>query len=449
MILNRHTPRQIVGQIALAAALLLPSAISRPALADPSQTVSAPAASAVTVERRDGHWVFVQQGHPLPLRAVATGDHPWPLTALPALGATVVRTYRESDQWVLDAAQALGLKVIMGLWMEHPRHGFSYQSAADVAQQDQRILEFVRRYRQHPALLAWGVGNEVETGEPSAEAVWRQVDRLAEKIKALDPHHPTVMVVGDGDSAYLKPLATCCQHVDVVGVNAYGGSVFSLAERLTAAGITKPAMISELGPLGHWQAGQMPWGAPVELTSRQKAAFFQDSLTRLSQSSGPLMGGVAFLWGAKQERTATWYSLLSDDGTLTEAVDGLARGWGTTPVAASPSISGLGLSAATFAPSAAVSAGVVLENAQHASLSGQVIPESRESKKGGDYEPPLPPLPLTVQVQRSPARDSAPENALLTFTAPAQTGAYRLFITLRTSDRVATANLPFLVTTSP
>ena len=49
------------------------------------------------------------------------------LARLAAAGAKVVRVYRQPDAWVLDEAQRLDLKVVMGLWLEHPRHGFRYE----------------------------------------------------------------------------------------------------------------------------------------------------------------------------------------------------------------------------------------------------------------------------------------------------------------------------------
>ena len=69
------------------------------------------------------------------------------LARLAAAGAKVVRVYRQSDAWVLDEAQRLGLKVVMGLWLEHPRHGFDYADARAVRAQEDAVLDFVARYQ--------------------------------------------------------------------------------------------------------------------------------------------------------------------------------------------------------------------------------------------------------------------------------------------------------------
>jgi hypothetical protein len=360
------------------------------------------------------------------------------LTRLAEAGARVIRVYRESDVWVLDAAQELGLKVVMGLWVGHPRHGFRLDDAAARKAQEADIRRFVSRYRSHPAIVAWGVGNEVETGEADPMPAWREVDRLAGVVKTLDPGRPTMMVVADTSLDRLKLLADCCANVDLLGINLYAGAVFDLPQRLRSAGITKPVVVSELGALGQWQAGRKPWGAPVELTSREKADFYRKALAAL-HAEPQVRGVFPFLWGAKQEQTATWHGLLLADGSLTEMTDALAEAWGRPPLHRAPTILGVGISADVFAPGARVSAGVDARSADDVRLSTEwtVRAEATDLRLGGDNE-------------AAPARVDVPllgsDNGQVSFLAPKQPGAYRLFITVRgAGGKAATANLPFLV----
>ena len=369
--------------------------------------------------------------------AAFEGDKP-SLTRLAAAGAQVVRVYRQSDAWVLDEAQRLDMKVVMGLWLEHPRHGFSYEDAQAVRKQDQAVLDFVTRYRSHPALLAWAVGNEIETAVADPLPLWREVDRLAAAIKRLDPAHPSLMVVADTSMDALRTLAGCCPNVDLLGINVYAGAVFDLPQRLRDAGITKPVVITELGPLGHWQAGRKPWGAPVELTSTEKARFFTEALTYLKQQ--PQIRGVfPFLWGAKQEQTETWYGLFLADGSATAMSDALAAFWGRPTDRPAPLVRGIGIAADVFAPSAEVSAGIDAISADGAPLGTEwkVLAEATDLRKGGDHE--TPPTRIAVRMLHADA-------ATVRFTAPSVPGAYRLFITARDRHgKAATANLPFLV----
>lgn len=360
------------------------------------------------------------------------------LERLARAGARVIRVYRESDAWVLDAAQQLGLKVVMGLWVGHPRHGVRLEDETVLRAHEAALRDFVTRHRDHPALLAWGVGNEVETGTADHLAVWRRIDRLAGVVKAADPRHPTLMVVADTGMAQLRQLADCCAQVDMLGINVYAGAVFDLPQRLAEAGIAKPVVVAELGPLGQWQAGRKPWGAPVELTSSQKAAFYRDALAFLRQQ--PQIAGVfPFLWGAKQEQTATWHGLLLADGSATAMSDALAAAWGRPETHAAPVIRGIGIAADEFAPGQEISAGVDAIAPDGAPLvtDWAVFAEATDLRKGGDVE--TAPPRVAVQLRHADA-------ASVRFVAPQAPGAYRLFLTVRDGrGKVATANLPFLV----
>jgi hypothetical protein len=360
------------------------------------------------------------------------------LARLAAAGAQVVRVYRQSDAWVLDEAQRLGLKVVMGLWVEHPRHGFDYTDAKAVRAQETALLDFVARHHKHPALLAWGVGNEIETGVADPLPLWREVDRLAARIRALDPDHPTMMVVADTGMDAFRTLAGCCPNVELLGINVYAGAVFDLPQRLRDAGITKPVVVAELGPLGQWQAGRKPWGAPVELTSTEKARFFTEALAFLDRQA-QIRGAFPFLWGAKQEQTATWHGLLLADGSPTAMSDALAAAWGRPAGTPAPVVRGIGIGADEFAPGAEIGAGIdaIAHDGGALVTEWAVFAEATDLRKGGDAE--APPAHIDVRVLHA-------DTASVRFVAPVRPGAYRLFITVRErGGKAATANLPFLV----
>lgn len=354
------------------------------------------------------------------------------LAKLAAAGAGVVRVYGESHAWVLDEAQRQGLRVVMGLSVAYPL------DAAGLRAQEQAVRTFVQDHRGHPALLAWGVGNEVEAGAADPLPAWREIDRLAGIIKSIDPAHPTLMVVVDGGIERLKVLATCCRNIDLLGINAYAGAAFTLPQRLRDAGVTKRVVVSELGPLGQWQAGTKPWGAPVEPTSSEKAVFFRDVLAFL-RTQPQIAGAFPFLWGAKQEQTETWHGLLLADGSLTAMSDALTLAWGKPVEEPAPAIRGIGIAADTFAPGQEVSAGVDAVSFDGSALRTEwkVLAEATDLRGGSGIE--TPPARIAVTALHADA-------ASVRFLAPQQPGAYRLFITVRDrKGKAATANLPFLV----
>ena len=86
------------------------------------------------------------------------------------LGGNSIRTWgidqivtKTSDgKEFLDKAHSLGLTVSLGIWIAQPRHGFDYKNAEKVAKQREKVREIVRKFKDHPALLTWSLGNEVE-----------------------------------------------------------------------------------------------------------------------------------------------------------------------------------------------------------------------------------------------------------------------------------------------
>lgn len=378
------------------------------------------------------------------------GDSPWmgaafegsakELELFARNGGQIVRLYKKEDAWVLDEAAKLGLKVVMGLWLGHPRQGFDLNDPVAIESQNTDIRDFVTQYRHHPALLAWGVGNEVEILQADPRPAWTLVNKTAAMIKAIDPDHPTIMVVANTGDDHLKTLATHSAEVDIIGMNVYAGGLYDLPQRLKKAGITKPVMITELGPLGQWDAPKKPWGAPMELTGSQKAAFFSKAMAFIKEDP-QLSGGFAFLWGSKQEQTETWHGLILKDGSLTPMTDALAESWGHPITNRAPAIQGTTMNADIHNPGAEIIAFVEAMDPEGESLATEwaVRREASDLKKAGDPES----IPERIEVAIK-----SNNTHTLRFEAPAP-GAYRLFVTVRdSSGKADTANIPFLVSGS-
>jgi hypothetical protein len=200
---------------------------------------------------------------------------------LKGLGVTVVRTYGDPPDAVLGEAQKLGLKVIVGFWLEHPRRGFDYRDPAQANPQLDRLAAFVHRYRNHPALLMWGIGNEVEAELDDDSAVWPGIAAAARLVRKLDPKHPVMAVLAEAGGGKVGRLMKAAPEIQVLGVNSYGDSLTSVPARVRAQGWTGPLIITEMGAVGQWQAQRKPWGAAIEPTSTQKAALVRAYLKAL------------------------------------------------------------------------------------------------------------------------------------------------------------------------
>ncbi|MFG1359038.1 glycoside hydrolase 5 family protein [Xanthobacter pseudotagetidis] len=397
------------------------------------------AASQVSVQGRD----ILVDGRPfLPRGASGTVR----LADLKGVGANVIRTYGEDPGETLDAAQRIGLKVIVGFWMGHPRLGFDYANRAAVDDQLAALRRMVERYRSHPALLMWGIGNEVEVeADPeSTLAAFAAVGEAARLAKTLDGQHPTLAVVAELGGTKIADLKRLAPAIDVLGINSYGDGAMSAPARARAEGWSGPLLLTEMGALGHWQAPSTPWGARFEPTSTQKA----DRLRRyLAATEHAAAGALPFLWGQKQEVTPTWYSLLTPSGEWTESVEAMAGAWGgKVPGGAgnrAPRILSFRLAGADSAPAGTDFRTLLAAtdpDGDPLKVEWQVMAETTARSVGGDPEAAPPSFPEALM-------DGTPTGARI-HGLPA--GRYRVFAYVRDGrGAAATANLPFEIRQGP
>ena len=109
------------------------------------------------------------------------------LEALKEAGGNSIRTWGEDDlEPLLDRAQELGLTVTVGIWLGQERQGFNYADPGSVRREVEKARRFFRRYRRHPALLMWGLGNEME-GSGDNPVIWRTVNEIARIAKTETP----------------------------------------------------------------------------------------------------------------------------------------------------------------------------------------------------------------------------------------------------------------------
>lgn len=416
----------LVSRLRAAAVLLalsVPAALPVAALAQPSH---------VTIDRD----AILVDGKPF-VAVGAAGQSRFGL--LKQLGATTIRTYGDETGYVLDEAQKVGLKVIAGFWMEHPRRGFNYRDLAQVGPQLQRLTEFVNRYKGHPALLMWGLGNEVEAELKDDSDVWPAIEEAARLVRRLDPNHPTMAILAEAGNEKIVRLRKHAPSIQVLGVNSYGDSLPSLPGRVRAQGWRGPLIVTEMGPMGQWQARRTSWGAAVEPSSDEKAAMLSRWFTALQPE---VQGQIVFYWGQKQEVTPTWHSLLLQGGEYSRTAEAMAAAWGgNTPQGnRAPRISLFRFAQGSdeWNKDQVMRAELAAEDPDGDQFGAvwQVMAESTDLKTSGDAEAVPPVFPQAV-------REPGPKGAAI---AGLQPGSYRLFVTIRDGKgAAATANLPFRV----
>ena len=347
----------------------------------------------VELEKTEHGWQLLRGGEPYFIRGAGGSAS---LEQLAAAGANSIRTWSadQADE-LLDKAHALGLSVTVGIWLGHERHGFDYGDETQVAEQLERARETVLRYKDHPAILLWGIGNEMEGFESGDNAaIWSAVNDIAAMIKELDPAHPTMTVTAELGGSRIQNVHARCPAVDIHGVNSYGGAP-SVAERLRAGGATKPFVLTEFGPVGTWEMPRSEWGAPYEQTSTEKATFYRTSYeSSVSGAPGQALGSYVFLWGYKMEGTDTWFGMFLEDGSPVGAVDVMTELWsGKAPANLAPTVEPLRVEGPPAVnPGARLLVKSTVSDPEEGPVRVRWVlrPESGDYATGGDFRPNLP-----------------------------------------------------------
>ena len=397
----------------------------------------------VEVKKTSIGFELYRGGEPYYIKGVGGKGH---VDEMLYLGANSIRTWGidEADE-ALATAEKYGLTVMLGLWVQHERHGFDYNDEAAVQKQLEHFTEVVKKYKDHPNLLLWGVGNEVDLFYTNTK-VWDAIQDICAMIHELDPNHPTSTVTAGLDSNEVQEVLKRAPDIDIYGFNTYG-DIEMHSNNIRKFGWNGPYIISEWGPNGHWEVEKTAWNAPIEQTSTEKAASYKYRYQSFIEAKkGECIGSYVFLWGQKQETTSTWYGLFTADGNPTEPLDYLYVAWnGKQPPNRAPSVSRIKLDGKEGNQSIYLTAGNKYEafieakdpDGDKIKIEWLVYPESQNAKAGGDFESALQPVLGLLKHRKS-------ENVVM--VAPDEEGPYRLFVFVTDKGkRTAYANIPFYV----
>ncbi len=411
---------------------------------DPMQTPSQ-----VEIKSVDGKYNFYVDGKLFDVKGAGGGGN---LDMLQQSGGNSIRTWSpRNGLQVLDSAYKYNLMVAMGISMGQELHRFDYNDTSAVAEQYRRNIKAIDELKNHPALLCWVVGNELNLSPdhqtPVNPKVYDALNDIVEYVHREDPNHPVTTAFAGVNKQQMEVALERCPDLDFISVQVYGG-LGSISDQMQATGVTKPFVVTEYGPIGHWEMPHTEWGREIEEPSAKKATGLYERIQKgiVNDPTGRCMGGYAFLWGQKQERTPTWYGMFLKSGEATAVVDELTRYWtGKYPENRAPMVDDITM------------------NEQEAVDNIYVQPGARSvarvsaSDPNGDelvYEWVI--LKEVIERSQGGARETEPEsvpfeilsdsNGELVFTSPAEKGDYRLFAyVFDGNNRAGTANIPFMV----
>lgn len=370
-----------------------------------------------------------------------------------SIGANSLRTWGiDNADEVLDEAHKKGLTVMLGFWLQHERHGFDYDNKEKVERQYRHFKNMVDKYKDHPALLCWGIGNELDL-QYTNPACWDAVQQIAKYCHEVDPNHPTTTVTAGLDSMELQEIIKRVPDLDVYCINTYG-DIKNASEKVKTYGWKGPYMITEWGPNGYWEVAKTDWEVSIEQTSTEKKQVYLNRYQNYIDGHPDCIGSYAFLWGSKQEYTETWFGLFSKDNKPTEPIDALEFLFtGENPAKPAPTIKSMSLDGKAKDENVYLESDTyygaevesyisyavtdfVEDNNNELSYSWKILYESTDKKSGGDKEEAADQVNTKIKNKKSNR---------IQFRAPAQKGAYRLFVTIELGDKQAYANIPFYV----
>ena len=400
-------------------------------------------AQAIKVELKteNGKVVLLRDGKPYRIQGAGGTAS---LSQLAECGGNSTRTWgiEETTLARLDEAHQNGISVALGVWLQHERHGFDYSNADAVARQADDTVEAIRKFKDHPAVLVWGIGNEMEGYEGGDNPnVWNHVENICKRIKEVDPNHPTMSVIAElgPDDNKIKAIHKLCPSLDIVGINSYR-KASSLPERYRANGGSKPYIVTEFGPFGTWEIEKNEIEAIEEPSAIEKCKMYRESCEALSRDNELCLGTYAFLWGNKQEGTSTWFGLLMPDGKKLPTVDTMTELWsGSKPKDLCPIIEQF-----EVVGSNQVKANEVVQfklkavdpEGQPVNVSWKFTEEATNFITGGD--PQAPPPDYSYLIKRLGSGEAV-------VRAPKLDGLYRMYVFVDDGANANVANIPIRV----
>lgn len=255
------------------------------------------------------------------LQGAAGHYTPETLRLLTSWGGNVVRTYETVGLGaVLDMARAAGVHVIAGLGLNKGTMG---------PEAVQKAVDTVARFKHHPSVLMWALGNEIEAcGD--LDATFALVKKTAAAVRREDPTRVITNVFidfGSDPAGEIRKHLTAAQtHLDCFGFNSYTGAT-TLADRYF---LEKPFWLGELGWMPAFLGRRSTFSAHCthEWSSTAKAAHYEAALASLAQSSRCL-GALVFRWDyATPYPSDTWHCIFLPNTLERTAVgDVLLRHW--------------------------------------------------------------------------------------------------------------------------
>ena len=366
-------------------------------------------------------------------------------------GANAFRTWGGSVESInrqLELARQYNMYIMQGIGMT--QDSARYFDEAYKERMRAEVKTLAEAFKDDPNILVWGIGNEIDLGKANIPEAWILVNELAEIIKSIDKRHLVSTIISH-DKKALDLIAEYAPSLDVLGINSYG-AINGVEKMVNESKYNGAYFITEWGPTGFWETSRTSWRAPIEQTSEEKRIVYEERYNISIGGAKACLGSFVFLWGQKEERTPTWFSMFVESnvegfplkGEKTPQVEAMQRVWTkkeltqTAPIIHKFTIDGKQAAESVTMPKGkAFTANVDVTDKQGDKLTyvWEILHEATVLGFGGSREP---------RPDRYGEVITADNNSQ-TFTI-SEAGQFRVYIyVLDNTGFVATANIPILI----
>ncbi|MFA5334615.1 MAG: glycoside hydrolase family 2 TIM barrel-domain containing protein [Candidatus Omnitrophota bacterium] len=278
-----------------------------------------PKGSVVKVTGQKGSWSLEVNGKPFYIKGVGVGNMKGKygedyLKMAQELGANAVRTWGtdQGTQEYFDTAYKYGLMVDAGIWINFVKDDGKYTYIGDndfKKNKKKEIEDYVNKFKGHPALLMWNVGNEAiffTKDEEERVELSKFLEEMIKLVHRLDPAHPVIYT--SADTTALPYIIKYVPSLDIFGMNIYG-SVRMSHSKWDKSGLDIPYCVTEYGPHGPWDAKKDANGASQDEPDQGKAALYRNMTNDIMGFKGYDLGGFVFHLGETTQESMTWWNI--------------------------------------------------------------------------------------------------------------------------------------------
>lgn len=400
--------------------------------------------------KKNGKWTLYDNNKPYYIKgAHGIGN----LEILNEIGGnSVIAYHNEVTDSLLDLAHRLNISVSIVLDIKKVRFGYDYTDNKVIIPQRNWIRDFVIKYKDHPALLFWIIGNEVHIMKRDNIALWKEVNEISKIIHEIDPEHLTTTTIASYPTKTYDPtqIRIFAPDIDFISLNIYEFAHRVKRERQNIIwGLDAPYLVTEWGGTPYWVMDQTEWGAIIEPSSssyEKTQQIIQNYMINFERDRDHCIGGYVFYFGEKQERTHTTFSFFLHGKYKTQALESVEYCWNDTitgnycPRITNAYLDNEILEHARYLPTDSQLHYIVTAidpEAEPLSMAWEIKREGDYFRKfGGESEP----IPEFITGETTPF----PYSSHIPFRTPDEEGAFRLFVYVYdTSGNAASVNMPF------